>query len=287
MKMKNIKFLPLLLMLPAVVVLFGVVPARACVQTNEASANPDQVVVRLSNPSQPARIKLQTLGGNLTVQGYSGNEVIIKGMAQRNRGAGVRVPPEEARGMQRLTPAPGLSADEDNNSVTIHAGMKPENIDLQVPAASALSLKTLTGSIQIQGVFGDLELESYDGGITLDQVGGSIVAHNLNGGITANVLRVNADKPTSFSTLNGRIDVTLPANVHANLTMRSDQGDVYMDQGFDFKPQANSSSGMSNSDSKGMLKPRMGNMIHGTINGGGVEINMRTFNGSILVHKGK
>jgi hypothetical protein len=257
------------------------------VQTNEASANPDQVVVRLSNPSQPARIKLQTLGGNLTVQGYSGNEVIIKGMAQRNRGAGVRVPPEEARGMQRLTPAPGVSADEDNNNVTIHAGMKPENIDLQVPAASALSLKTLTGSIQIQGVFGDLELESYDGGITLDQVGGSIVAHNLNGGITANVLRVNADKPTSFSTLNGRIDVTLSANVHANLTMRSDQGDVYMDQGFDFKPQANSSNGMSNSDSKGMLKPRMGNMIHGTINGGGVEINMRTFNGSILVHKGK
>jgi hypothetical protein len=280
MKTPNIKFL-----LPILALWLGSVPALVCAQTTNEQGS-GQVVVRLSNPSQPARIKLQTLGGNLTVHGYSGNEVIIKGTAERNREAGVRVP-EEARGMQRLTPASGLSADEDNNNVTIHAGLRPENVDLQVPTNSALALKTLTGSIQIQGVFGDLELESTNGGVTLDQVGGSIVAHTVNGGITANVVRVNADKPFSFSTLNGRIEVTLPANVHANVTMRSDRGDVYMDQGFDFKPQASSSSSASRSDSSGMLKLKMDNTIHGTLNGGGVEINMRTFNGGILVHKGK
>ncbi len=282
MKMQQTKFL-----LPILVLSLAAGPARACVQTaSEGSANPDQITVRLSNPSQPARIKLQTLGGNISVQAYNGNEVIIKGTAERNRESGVRVP-DEARGMRRLSPAGALSADEDSNVVTIRAGLKPENIDLQVPASSALSLKTLTGNVQVQGVLGDLDLESTNGGITLDQVGGSIVAHALNGGISATVVRLNADKPCSFSTLNGRIELTLPASLHANLTMRSDQGDVYLDQGFDFKPLPASSSSALQSESGGMLKIRMDNTIHGTINGGGVEINIRTFNGNILVHKGK
>jgi DUF4097 and DUF4098 domain-containing protein YvlB len=136
-------------------------------------------------------------------------------------------------------------------------------------------------------VFGELDVESTNGGITLDQVGGSIVAHALNGSVTANVVRLDADKPFSFSTLNGRIDVTLPGNMHANLNIRSDQGDIYLDQGFDFKPLATSSSNTSKPESNGMLKLKTDNTIHGTINGGGVEINIRSFNGSILVHKGK
>ena len=48
-----------------------------------------------------------------------------------------------------------------------------------------------------------------------------------------------------------------------------------------------SSSNASKPESNGMLKLKRTTQIHGTINGGGVEINIRSFNGSILVHKGK
>jgi hypothetical protein len=280
MKSRITKLSRLTLMLP-----LAFVPALVCAQTNsEQGANPNRVVVRLSHPSQPARIRLQMLAGDINVQGYNGNEVIVEGTGKHAHDAGV---PEEARGMRRLTQPGGLGADEDNNVVTIHAGLEPENIDLQVPANSALSLKTLTGNVHVQGVLGELDLESTNGSITLDQVGGSIVAHALNGSITANVVRLDADKPFSFSTLNGRIDVTLPASMHANLNIRSDQGDVYLDQGFDFKSLATSSSSTSKSESNGMLKLRMDKTIRGTINGGGVEINIRSFNGNILIHKGK
>ena len=269
----------------ALVLLLALVPALVRAQTtSQQSANPNRMIVRLSHPSQPGRIRLQMLGGNITVRGYSGNEVIIESAGEHTREAGV---PEEARGMRRLTQPAGLGADEDNNVVTIHTGLEPKNIDLQVPANSVLSLKTLTGNIHVQGVFGELDVESSNGGITLDQVGGSIVAHALNGSITGNVVRLDADKPFSFSTLNGRIDVTLPGSMHANLNMRSDQGDIYLDQGFDFKSLATSSGGISKSESNGMRKLKMDNTIHGAINGGGVEINIRSFNGTILVHKGK
>src|SRR4029077_1945560 len=162
------------------------------------------MVVRLSHPSQPARITLQMLGGNVNVQGYNGSDVIIESAGVRPR---KEVLPDEARGMRRLYQPARLAAEEDNNVVTIHGGLKPQNIDLQVPASSALALKTVTGNVKVQGVFGELDLESVNGGIALDQGGSSIVAHTVNGSVTANVVRVDADKPFSFSTLNGRIDV--------------------------------------------------------------------------------
>jgi hypothetical protein len=263
----------------------ALVPTVVCAQTpSEPSADPDRMVVRLSHPSQPARITLQLLAGDVSVQAYSGSDVIIESAGMHSHDVAV---PAEARGMRRLSQPGGLRADEDNNVVTIHAGVKSESIVLQVPASSALSLKTVKGDIKIQGVLGELDLESIKGDITLDQAGGSIVAHALNGNVTANVVRMDAAKPFSFSTLNGRIEVTLPASMRANLNIRSDRGDVYLDQGFDFKPLATPSSSASKSDSNGMVKLKMDNTIRGTINGGGVEINIRSFNGSILVHKGK
>ena len=263
------------------------IPTLVCAQTTtDQNANPNRMVVRLSHPSQPARIRMQMLNSNVNVRGYSGNEVIIEGAVVGDRTRNDSVP-EEARGMRRLTKPAGLRADEDDNVVTIHTGFGNESLDLQVPASSVVSLKTFTGKIRVEGVLGELDLESTNGDITLDQVGGSIVAHALNGGVTANVVRLDANKPSSFSTLNGRIDVTMPASIHANLNMRSDQGDIYLDQGFDFKLLATSSGSGSKSESDGMIKLRMDNTIHGAINGGGAEINIRSFNGSILVHKGK
>ncbi len=217
------------------------------------------------------------------MEGYTGNEVIIEGAGERNVEGDV---PAEARGMRRLSQPGDVSADEDNNVVTIHPVLKSAHIDLRVPAGSMLSLKTVNGNINVTGVLGELDLESTNGSITLDQVGGSIVAHALNGSVTANVIRTNADKPFSFSTLNGRIEVTLPASMRANLNMRSDHGHIYLDQGFEYEPLA-SSGGSSKSDSDGMLKLKKDNTVHGGINGGGVEINMRSFNGAILVHKGR
>ncbi len=253
----------------------------------DQAANPNRMAIPLSHPSQPAQVNLTSISGDISVHGYTGNQVIIESSGDRFRRRDRDDVPEEARGMQRLTSGTDLNANEDNNVVTIHGGLRNENLDLQVPAASSLSLKTVNGSVQVQGVSGELDIESTNGGVTIDQAGGSIVAHTLNGRITATVARLDTGKPSSFSTMNGRIDVTLPAAVHANLTMRSDRGDIYLDQGFDFKPLPNSSSSTTKSESNGMTKLRLDNTIRGSINGGGTEIDIRTFNGTVLVHKGK
>jgi hypothetical protein len=279
MKSQFRNWFPLTLLLAATLV-----PAVGGAQATAGQpANPNRIVVQLSHPTQPAKINLRLLTGDINVRGYSGSEIIIEGAGVRVREPNV---PEEARGMRRLSQAGGVNADEENNVVTIRTGLPGGDVNLQVPSASSLSLKVTSGNIQVQGVSGDFDLECTSGGITLDQVGGSIVAHALNGGVTAIVARLDAEKPSSFSTLNGRIDVTLPADVHADLNLRSDQGDIYIDQGFDLK-KAPTSRSPAKPESNGLIKLRTDNTIRGAINGGGVAISLRSFNGNILLHKGK
>ena len=283
MKTKIMKLCRLSLLLSLTLI---AAPVRAQAGGDQA-ANPNRMVVPLSHPSQPAQVNLTSISGDITVHGYAGNQVVIESLGERPRRRDGADIPEEARGMQRLASPADLNADEVNNVVTIHGGLRGGSIDLQVPAVSSLSLKTVNGNVQVQGVSGQLEIESTNGGVTLDQASSSIVAHTLNGQITANVARLDTGKPSSFSTMNGRIDLTLPAALHANLTMRSDRGDIYLDQGFDFKPLPNPSGNATKSESNGMTKLRMDNTIRGTINGGGAEIDIRTFNGAVLIHKGK
>jgi len=123
-----------------------------------------------------------------------------------------------------------------------------------------------------------------DGAIMLTNVGGSVVAHAVDGNITATVARVAPQAPIAFTSLNGDIDVTLPAAVKANLRLRSDQGDVYTD--FDVQVIASASANRTQRNGRG-VRIDVNRSIYGTVNGGGPDFELRTFDGNIYVRKGR
>jgi len=128
-----------------------------------------------------------------------------------------------------------------------------------------------------------------NGAVTLTNVGGSVVAHTVNGKLVATVARATPQQPMAFTSLNGSVDVTLPAAIKANLKLRSDQGDVYTD--FDLQPPRQDASNPNPDVDIGRNGRRrvvdVNNAIYGSINGGGADFEMRTFNGNIYVRKGK
>ena len=60
-------------------------------------------------------------------------------------------------------------------------------------------------------------------------VSGVVVAHSLNGEVLTQMDKVTPDKPMSFNTLNGNIDVTLPMTVKAKVNMETQNGAIYID----------------------------------------------------------
>ncbi len=89
----------------------------------------------------------------------------------------------------------------------------------------------------------------------------------------------------AFSTLNGAIDVTLPAETRATVRMKTNNGEVYSD----FEVELASRVGGNASTSTGsgdQPRIRIGDTIVGTINGGGQELQFTTLNGNIYIRRG-
>ena len=248
------------------------------------AAAQDKVTVPLSSPSQPVTIKVTLISGNITVTG-GGSEVTVTGMDHDGgrRGRRDSTPP----GMVRINPRPGMNIEEDHNVITISGqGGADGDLVIQTPVNSNLQLRTVNGSsIEVTGVNGDLDIDSTNGVIKLNNVSGSVVAHALNGGVTASLDRVTAGKPMAFTSLNGQIDVTIPADTKARFKLKSDNGSIYSD--FDVKLEADANKPVveDSRNQGGKYRIRIDHSVSGTINGGGPEFTFQTMNGNILIHK--
>ncbi len=114
---------------------------------------------------------------------------------------------------------------------------------------------------------------------------GAVVAHTVNGRVIATLNRIAADKPMAFTSLNGVVDVTLPPTVKANLKLRTDNGSAFTDFELQMLPQANTPSIEDTRRDRGRYRIDVNKVIYGSVNGGGPEIEMRTFNGNIYLRK--
>ncbi|MBF8296832.1 MAG: hypothetical protein HW389_3377 [Bacteroidetes bacterium] len=188
----------------------------------------------------------------------------------------------------------GLTVEEDDNVVTVSTGMRggsrTVDLTLRVPTNCSMHLSTVNdGNIEVENVNGDLEINNTNGSVRLTGISGSAVAHALNEDLTATFVKLDPQKQLSFSSLNGKIDVTLPSDVKANVYMKSDQGEIYSD--FDLKILTENISPSvtkeENKGKKGKFRVSVEKAMRASINGGGQEIQFTNFNGDIYIRKGK
>jgi Putative adhesin len=258
-----------------------------------AQAPDNRIAVPLTDPARPATVRARLLNGSITVKGGDVKEVVVEARVRHEdeRGAGRGEGRGEGRGqgMKRIPmTSTGLNIEAENNQVRISTDSYQRTVDLTitVPTHTSLSLKTVNdGNILVSGVDGELDVDDINGDVDLKNVGGSVVAHALNGHVVVSLNRLDPQKPMAFSSLNGDIDVTFPPDLKANVSMRTDNGEVYSD--FDVKLQANSpqqtvEDGRANG---GKYRVKIEKNVHGTINGGGQEIQFKNFNGNIYLRK--
>jgi hypothetical protein len=252
---------------------------------------PDKVNVPLSDPSRPVVVHASLMNGGITVTGYNGKEVIVEARARGGEAARESKPDRKAEGMRRLdTHGSGLSVEEQDNEV--HIGVRTLNrtvdLNIQVPFNTSLKLRCLNdGDIRVDRVSGEVDADDLNGAVKLSNITGTVVAHSLNSDVVVTLDQVTPGKSMSFSTMNGDVDVTLPADVKARVKMKSDNGEVYSD--FDVRPEANPATPkVSETHGKdGRFRVQFDKVTYGSINGGGPEMQFTTFNGKIYLRKKK
>ncbi|PSR55542.1 hypothetical protein AHMF7605_19530 [Adhaeribacter arboris] len=248
------------------------------------------LTVALSKPGQPGSLKVDLLNGSIKVTAHSGKDVIIGYSGRGNDDDDDRKRDRQndatANGLRRIPNNNfGLEASEENNQVVVRTNSFNRDIDLdiKVPRDFSVKLSTLNnGKIIVEGVNGELEISNLNDDIRLTDVSGSVVANTLNGDLQVSLRKITPNVPMAFSSMNGKIDVALPANAKFATKMKADNGEIYSDFEMNFSKGDKEKEMMKVGGNKNM---KLDKWLYGLVNGGGPEFMFKNFNGNIYIRK--
>jgi DUF4097 and DUF4098 domain-containing protein YvlB len=256
----------------------------------------ERVAVPFSDPGKPGKLEVSLINGGITVTGYEGKEVIIesKTSAQVITPGAPEKPSSKYPGMKRLsTVGGGLRVEEAGNVMEISSPAWKADTDLaiRVPVNTSLELNTVNnGAIRVENVSGEIEAAHVNGDIILLRVTGAVAAHTVNGKVAATFGRLDGRKPVSLVSFNGDVDLTLPGDGKATLKMSiNNEGEIYSD--FDLAVQTENTRSVEDErghgERHGRYRLNIEKTVVASLNGGGPEIILNTFNGDILLRKAK
>lgn len=247
----------------------------------------EQLAVPLSDPGKPYKLNVGLVDGSITVTEYDGKDILIDGETEIQKNNNDRN--ESSGGMKRIySHNLSITAEEKNNQVSIHTDRpnKTMHLSIKIPkGASSIKLETVNnGDIVVNNVSGEMEITNVNGGIRLTDVSGSAVANTVNGDVVATFKYIDMKAPMAFSTLNGNVDISFPANLKASVKLKSDNGGIYTD--FEIAVDKTQPSAERTKEGN-MYKVSVKDWVYGKIGGGGQEIMMKNMNGNIFARKSK
>jgi predicted membrane protein len=223
--------------------------------------------------------RLEIYAGNVTVEGHNGNDIIF---STSNYKAGQD---KRAAGLHALN---GLGLD-DNTGLGINVADKGNAVEVrQLSKTSSHEIKILVpkgiivsfshesqygGNATFRNMTNEIEVSAQYNSIKLENVTGPLTVKTIYGHVDAVFDNVIKD-PISIVSIYGHVDVALPQTTKANLTLSTSYGEVFVAPEFNIKVEASTG---------GMVK--YSDKISGTINGGGINMELRCDYGKVYLRK--
>ena len=228
--------------------------------------------------SNGQKLEIRMDNSEVVVKGYNGNELIIS-TDEYWEG-----PPERAKGLRPLynnamdNTGLGLEVNETEEGMRVKKAMSEDIVyTIKVPTDTDIHIYETSwngNEFQISDTKGEIEVESKNSDVLLQNVSGPVVANTTSGNITVIFSQLSQQGPSHISNVSGFVDVSLPSATKANLKLNSISGDVYTDMDIDF-------------GDKGELRRLGGREISGELNGGGVELSLKSISDNVYLRKKK
>jgi hypothetical protein len=164
-----------------------------------------------------------------------------------------------ARRENSCEPGESWHSSTDDNDVTV-------DFTVRVPAGVVFNGETVNGDVDAQGLKSDTQVRTVNGSIDVSTTG-LAEGSTVNGSIRAAMGRADWTDEMRFSTVNGGITLTLPADVSTEVRAQTVNGEMESDFPLTVT---------------GKFGPRR---LRGTIGNGGRELELETVNGSIRLRK--
>ena len=181
-------------------------------------------------------LEIRGVNGNVSAEPAAGNEFEVVAVKRARRSDPDEVRIEVVRHAEGVLicavyPNPGGEPNtcEVNNS---HSHVRDNdttvNFTVRVPAGVKFNGRTVNGNVEARGLGADVDAKTVNGGVNVSTTGFAS-AQTVNGSITAVVGRADWPDGLEFKTVNGGIDLTLPASLSAHVEAKTLNGDITSD----------------------------------------------------------
>ena len=231
-------------------------------------------------PLTAKRVRLVLQNNEAIIEGYDGNELVVQAK-------GYESPPERAEGLRPLYSSGtdnsgiGLSINEEGGEMSIiKVGRADVKYEFKIPRNTAVIIEEVNhmgDDLLFRNLSGEIEVRTTNSDIRMENVTGPIVANCVSGDIDVVFANVNQQKPCSITAVSGDVDITMPTLTPANLKLASISGEVYTNFDIALKNEGQ--------DTSGLRRLGMGRPIEGTINSGGVDMQVKSISGNIYLRK--
>jgi hypothetical protein len=227
--------------------------------------------------TKDGQLTLEGFPGDLPIEGYSGNEIIITAVSGRFD------PPDRAKGLKPIydggTDNTGiaLAMEKNGNKVSFLCLLpitKHGDYRIKVPDNFALKIHRecdRAGETTVQNIKNEIDFDGCHH-VNLKNVTGPLVVSTISGGVDVVFSEISKDKSISIASISGEVDVTIPAKAGVDVDLSTVSGNMYSD--FDFAQ-----------DKKDMRRVG-GGSIHSQLNGGGTDLKLSNVSGNIYLRKG-
>jgi len=296
--------------------------------------------IKFSHPDKPETVRIYVAQGTLKIFANTSNDTVTVNTDAQPEKKNVTRPD----GLRVIGSSASFSLTENENVVELNYGrdsVLTANADFTVEVPRNASIEVSNGmgaEIRVDDVMGDIEIKNMNGEVRLNNIGGGALVETMNGEIHATFATMPTNKALSFTSMNGEIEVHLPADAKANVRFRTQNGSILTDFPEDVMKTKSSPASPSASaeaariargaarqaaeaakevaeqvrdaiheasdemQDNGTAHPRApraprpprppsipamvgGKVVSGALNGGGVDLQIATMNGDIVVRK--
>ncbi|MEM9554535.1 MAG: hypothetical protein AAGC60_09765 [Acidobacteriota bacterium] len=211
------------------------------------------------------RIALSNVNGDVTITGWDGDEVLVEATIRGSESSLDKVEIDvDARpeSLEIETRYPRNDRGWGSNNAEVE-------YRLQVPRRANLDeISLVNGSLDVRDVAGDVEASLVNGSIEAGGLAGDAELATVNGGIVLEVVRLGGDQRLEIDSVNGSIELVLPASADAEVRAETVHGAIRNEFGLEV-------------DRDGIV----GQELRGTVGAGGGLVSLENVNGSIEIRR--
>ena len=192
---------------------------------------------RLRDPLAAGRnLQIRGINGNISAEPAAGGEFEVVATKRSRKSDPDEVRIEVVRHAEGVLicavyPNPGgepNTCDLENGRSNVRDNDTRVDFTVRVPAGVKFQGLTVNGKVEAEGLSADVDAKTVNGSISVSTTG-IARAKTVNGSITAVMGNANWPAGLEFKTVNGGIDLTLPANLSARVEAKTLNGEITSD----------------------------------------------------------